>query len=148
MARLPRLCPIGIPQHIIQRGNNRQVCFASEDDFIAYVHWLTEYAKEFGVKVHAWVLMTNHVHLLATPMTEGGISKMMQALGRRYVRYFNYTYQRTGTLWEGRFKSCVISAEEYFFICQRYIELNPVRADMVAHPADYKWSSYRFHAQA
>ncbi|QRV22478.1 transposase [Marinomonas foliarum] len=147
MARLPRLCPIGIPQHIIQRGNNRQVCSASEDDFIAYVHWLTEYAQEFDVKVHAWVLMTNHVHLLATPMTEGGISKMMQALGRRYVRYFNYTYQRTGTLWEGRFKSCVINAEEYFFICQRYIELNPVRANMVGHPADYKWSSYRFHAQ-
>jgi putative transposase len=147
MARLPRLCPIGIPQHIIQRGNNRQVCFASEDDFIAYAHWLTEYAQEFNVKVHAWVLMTNHVHLLATPMSESGISKMMQALGRRYVRYFNYTYQRTGTLWEGRFKSCVINAEEYFFICQRYIELNPVRANMVGHPADYKWSSYRFHAQ-
>tara|TARA_R110001632_G_scaffold233172_1_gene378360 strand:- start:1824 stop:2525 length:702 start_codon:yes stop_codon:yes gene_type:complete len=147
MARLPRLCPIGIPQHIIQRGNNRQVCFASEDDFIAYAYWLTEYALQYQVKVHAWVFMTNHVHLLATPMTEGGISKMMQALGRRYVRYFNYTYQRTGTLWEGRFKSCVISAEEYFFICQRYIELNPVRANMVAHPADYKWSSYRFHAQ-
>lgn len=105
MARLPRLCPVGIPQHIIQRGNNRQVCFASEDDFIAYVHWLTEYAQQFGVKVHAWVLMTNHVHLLATPMIEHGISLMMQALGRRYVRYFNYTYQRTGTLWEGRFKS-------------------------------------------
>ncbi|WP_417504806.1 transposase [Marinomonas gallaica] len=147
MARLPRLCPIGIPQHIIQRGNNRQVCFASEDDFIAYAHWLTEYAHQYQVKVHAWVFMTNHVHLLATPMIEGGISKMMQALGRRYVRYFNHTYQRTGTLWEGRFKSCVISAEKYFFICQRYIELNPVRANMVSHPADYKWSSYRFHAQ-
>ncbi|WP_425641970.1 transposase [Marinomonas gallaica] len=136
MARLLRLCPIGIPQHIIQRGNNRQVCFASEDNFIAYAHWLTEYAHQYQVKVHAWVFMTNHVHLLATPMIEGGISKMMQALGRRYVRYFNYTYQRTGTLWEGRFKSCVISAEEYFFICQRYIELNPVRANMVSHPAD------------
>ena len=147
MARIPRLCPIGIPQHIIQRGNNRQVCFASEDDLIAYTHWLTEYAEQFQVKVHAWVFMTNHVHLLATPMMENGISLMMQALGRRYVRYFNYTYQRTGTLWEGRFKSCVICAEEYFFICQRYIELNPVRANMVSHPAEYKWSSYRFHAQ-
>ena len=119
MARLPRLCPVGIPQHIIQRGNNRQVCFVSEDDFIAYVHWLTEYAQKCNVKVHAWVLMTNHVHLLATPMMENGISLMMQALGRRYVRYFNYTYQRTGTLWEGRFKFCVINAEEYLFICQR-----------------------------
>lgn len=147
MARLPRLCPVGIPQHIIQRGNNRQVCFASEEDFIAYVHWLTEYAQQFSVKVHAWVLMTNHVHLLATPMMENGISLMMQALGRRYVRYFNYTYQRTGTLWEGRFKSCVINAEEYLFTCQRYIEQNPVRANMVNHPADYKWSSYRFHGQ-
>ncbi|WP_425641979.1 transposase [Marinomonas gallaica] len=147
MARLPRLCPIGIPQHIIQRGNNRQVCFAREDDFITYTHWLTEYAEQFQVKVHAWVFMTNHVHLLATPMIQNGISLMMQALGRRYVRYFNYTYQRTGTLWEGRFKSCVICAEEYFFICQSYIELNPVRANMVAHPIDYKWSSYQFHAQ-
>ncbi|NVK72152.1 MAG: transposase [Oceanospirillaceae bacterium] len=147
MARLPRLCLPGVPQHIIQRGNNRQVCFASEEDFIAYAHWLTEYSQKFNVTIHAWVFMTNHIHLLATPTTNNGISQMMQALGRRYVRYFNHTYQRSGTLWEGRFKSCLINASEYLLICQRYIELNPVRANMVNHPADYKWSSYRFHAQ-
>lgn len=147
MPRLPRLCLAGITQHIIQRGNNRQVCFGSEEDFITYAHWLAEYAKQFNVNIHAWVFMTNHIHLLATPTTDNGISQMMQAIGRRYVRYFNYTYRRSGTLWEGRFKSCLINAPEYLLICQRYIELNPVRANMVNHPADYKWSSYQFHAQ-
>lgn len=147
MARLPRLCLPGVPQHIIQRGNNRQVCFASEEDFIAYAHWLAEYSQKFNVTIHAWVFMTYHIHLLATPTTNNGISQMMQALGRRYVRHFNHTYQRSGTLWEGRFKSCLINASEYFIICQRYIELNPIRANMVNHPDDYKWSSYRFHAQ-
>lgn len=142
MARLPRLCLPGIPQHIIQRGNNRQVCFGSEEDFAAYAHWLAEYAKKYRVAIHAWVFMTNHVHLLATPETNDGISRLMQALGRHYVRYFNYTYRRTGTLWEGRFKSCVIDAENYLLVCQRYIELNPVRAGMTEDPADYAWSSY------
>lgn len=143
MARLPRVCLPGIPQHIIQRGNNRQVCFASEEDFAAYTHWLWEYSRKYDVAIHAWVFMTNHVHLLVTPQTENGVSRMMQSVGRRYVRYFNYTYKRTGTLWEGRFKSCVINAEQYLFVCQRYIELNPVRAGMVKGPADYPWSSYR-----
>ena len=143
MARLPRICLPGIPQHIIQRGNNRQVCFASEEDFAAYAHWLDECAQKHRVAIHAWVFMTNHVHLLATPETEAGISKMMQTLGRHYVRYFNYTYKRTGTLWEGRFKSCVVDAENYLLHCQRYIELNPVRAGMVETPGDYTWSSFR-----
>ena len=143
MARLPRLCLPGIPQHVIQRGTNRQICFASEEDMAAYAYWLDEYAKQFGVAVHAWVFMTNHVHLLVTPSTADGVSKMMQSLGRRYVRYFNFTYKRTGTLWEGRFKSCVVEAESYLLICQRYIELDPVRAGMVEAPQDYKWSSYR-----
>ncbi len=143
MARLSRVCLPGIPQHIIQRGNNRQICFASEEDFAAYAHWLHQYAKKFEVKIHAWVFMTNHVHLLATPATKSGISNMMQTLGRHYVRYFNYTYKRSGTLWEGRFKSCLIEAESYFLICQRYIELNPVRACMVESPSDYHWSSYQ-----
>ncbi len=143
MARLPRICLPGIPQHIIQRGNNRQACFASDEDFAAYAHWLNEYASEFRVEVHAWVFMTNHVHLLATPALEDGISQMMQAIGRRYVRYFNYAYRRSGTLWEGRFKSCVVEAENYLLLCQRYIELNPVRAGMVEAPSDYVWSSYR-----
>jgi len=142
MARLPRICLPGIPQHVVQRGNNRQACFGSEEDFVAYAHWLEEAANKYQVAIHAWVFMTNHVHLLMTPTTEDGISKMMQALGRQYVRYFNFTYKRSGTLWEGRYKSCVVDAENYLLMCQRYIELNPVRANMVEHPADYKWSSY------
>lgn len=148
MARLPRVCPPDIPQHIIQRGNNRQPCFASEQDMQCYIHLLDEYARECGVAVHAWVLMTNHVHLLATPAEEGGISRMMQALGRRYVRYFNREYSRTGTLWEGRFKSCLIDSEHYMLRCQRYIELNPVRAKMVEAPQDYFWSSYQCHGMS
>ena len=143
MARLPRICLPGIPHHIIQRGNNRQVCFASEEDFAAYAHWLDECSQKHSVAIHAWVFMTNHVHLLVTPETEDGISSMMQTLGRHYVRYFNYTYKRTGTLWEGRFKSCVVDADNYLLHCQRYIELNPVRAGMVEAPGDYAWSSFR-----
>jgi putative transposase len=108
MPRTLRICPVGIPQHIIQRGNNRQVCFANEEDFAAYAQWLHEAARRCAVDIHAWVFMSNHVHLLATPRQAGGISTMMQYLGRRYVRYFNSRYQRTGTLWEGRFKSCLI----------------------------------------
>ena len=148
MARLARLCLPGTPQHIIQRGNNRQPCFASDQDHAAYVHWLTEASKKYRVAIHAWVLMTNHVHLLATPAARDGLSKMMQVLGRRYVRYFNYRQRRTGTLWEGRFKSCVVDAEDYLLVCQRYIELNPVRAGMVKHPAEYRWSSYHTNALA
>ena len=143
MARLPRLCMPGIPQHIIQRGTNRQACFASEADFSAYAYWLNDCARKNRVAIHAWVFMTNHVHILATPECRQGVSRMMQTLGRHYVRYFNHTYRRTGTLWEGRFRSCVVSAEEYLLLCQRYIELNPVRAGMVATPEQYAWSSYK-----
>lgn len=143
MARLPRICLPDIPQHIIQRGVNRQACFADDEDFAAYAHWLDESARKYQVAIHAWVFMTNHVHLLVTPKTSNGISSMMQTLGRQYVRYFNHTYQRTGTLWEGRFKSCVIHAEDYLLTCQRYIELNPVRAGMVEKPEAYRWSSYQ-----
>lgn len=146
MARLPRVCPIGIPQHVIQRGNNHQACFASTQDFATYAHNLRMFAHEFEVEIHAWVFMTNHVHLLCTPRSDNGISKMMQALGRKYVRYFNITYQRTGTLWEGRFKSCLIEDEAYLLQVYRYIELNPVRAGMVDNPADYQWSSYQVNA--
>lgn len=146
MARLNRLCPAGIPQHIIQRGNNRQVCFNGDEDMVAYAGWLKEFSVKFQVDIHAWVFMTNHVHLLATPRIENGISKMMQSLGRQYVRYFNYTYKRSGTLWEGRFKSCVIQSADYLLKCYRYIELNPVRASMVNYPDEYRWSSY--HANA
>jgi putative transposase len=146
MARLPRACPIGVPQHIIQRGNNRQVCFASEEDFATYVGWLKEYAKKYQVEIHAWVLMTNHVHLLCTPQILNGVSLMMQSLGRQYVRYFNFSYKRTGTLWEGRYKSCLVQADDYLLQLYRYIELNPVRAGMVDEPSEYKWSSYQINA--
>lgn len=146
MARLSRICIPGISQHVIQRGNNRQICFASDEDFAVYAHWLDEYAKKFDVAIHAWVFMTNHVHLLMTPSSGDGVSRLMQSLGRSYVRYFNKTYRRSGTLWEGRFKSSVIDSEHYLLLCQRYIELNPVRAGMVDLPEEYVWSSY--HANA
>ena len=143
MARLPRVCLPGIPLHVIQRGNNRQVCFGSDDDIATYAQWLEQFSKEAQIAVHAWVFMTNHVHLLVTPETPDGVSRMMQALGRNYVRYFNRTYRRTGTLLEGRFKSCLVDTEGYFLTCQRYIELNPVRAGMVVSPEGYPWSSYQ-----
>ncbi|GAA5525253.1 hypothetical protein Maes01_01818 [Microbulbifer aestuariivivens] len=146
MARLPRIAPVGVPQHVIQRGNNRQVCFGCEDDFIAYAGWLRDYAEEYAVEVHAWVFMTNHVHLLVTPLEERAVSKMMQALGRMYVRYFNGAYQRSGTLWEGRYRSCLVQSEDYLLHCYRYIELNPVRAGMVKDPGKYCWSSYGANA--
>ncbi len=146
MARLHRIAPLGIPQHIIQRGNNRQVCFASEQDLALYASMLEEYSRQYSVAVHAWVFMTNHVHLLVTPHETSGISNMMQAVGRRYVRYFNREYQRSGTLWEGRYKSSLVQSDKCLLQCQRYIELNPVRAGMVSDPADYVWSSYQCHA--
>jgi putative transposase len=146
MARLSRVSPVGVPEHIIQRRNNRQVCFAGEKDMRAYLGWLKEYSKKHSVEVHAWVLMTNHVHLLCTPRVEGAVSKMMQSIGRVYVRYFNYTYQRSGTLWEGRYRSCLVQDEQYLLTLYRYIELNPVRAEMVADPSDYSWSSYACNA--
>jgi len=113
----------GVPQHIIQRANNRQVCFASEKDFVVYVEWLEEYYKKYQVDIHAWVLMTNHVHLLCTLRANNGISLMMQSLGSQYVRYFNASYKRVGTLWEGRYKSCLVQTEGYLLQLYRYIEL-------------------------
>jgi putative transposase len=146
MARLPRISPVDVPVHIIQRGNNRQVCFATEDDYGAYAGWLARYAKICRVDIHAWVMMSNHVHLLCTPRQAGSLSLMMQSLGRCYVRYFNREYQRSGTLWEGRYKSCLIQQERYLLEVYKYIELNPVRAEMVADPEDYRWSSYHVNA--
>jgi len=148
MPRKSRVCPPGFPVHVVQRGNNRQVCFADDADLKAYAHWLREAADKYSVAIHAWVFMTNHVHLLVTPSSADGLSRCMQYLGRHYVRRFNYRYRRTGTLFEGRFKSGIVQSREYLLICQRYIELNPVRAGMVNDPADYTWSSYRAHAFA
>lgn len=147
MARKPRFTIPGIPQHIIQRGNNRDPCFFSEADYARYLEILQEAADKNTAAIHSYVLMTNHVHLLATPGHENAISLMMQDIGRKYVRYINHTYQRSGTLWEGRFKASLIDSEAYLLTCMRYIELNPVRATMVVHPAEYRWSSYHANAQ-
>ena len=146
MPRKPRASAAGVAEHVIQRGNNRQVIFANEEEQKAYVTWLKQYAEKYQVAIHAWVLMINHVHLLCTPSDSTGISQMMQSLGRMYVMYFNRRYQRTGTLWEGRYKSCLVEEEAYLLKLYRYIELNPVRAGMVSEPADYSWSSYQCNA--
>ena len=146
MARQPRFVLPGQPQHVIQRGNNRQAIFCSPNDYEYYLEKLLMAAKEYECHIHSYVLMTNHVHLLLTPLFENSISKVMQVVGRYYVQYFNYHYHRTGTLWEGRYKASLIDTEHYLFRCMRYIELNPVRARMVIHPSEYHWSSYRHNA--
>ncbi len=146
MPRQARFCPAGLPVHLFQRGNNRQAIFTCDDDLAAYAHWLAEGAERFGVSVHGWVFMTNHVHLLATPSHDESLSRLMQFLGRLYVRHFNYRYTRSGTLFEGRFKTCIVQEDRYMLACLRYIELNPVRAGMVGDPGDYRWSSFRAHA--
>jgi putative transposase len=146
MARQPRFVLPGHPQHVIQRGNNRHVIFADEADYQFYRDTLVEACDRFGCRVHAYVQMTNHVHLLMTPDSEAGIGKVMQSLGRRYVRYFNYRYRRTGTLWEGRYKASLLDTEPYLLTCYRYIELNPVRAGVVSRPDEYRWSSYQCNA--
>jgi len=143
MARLPRLNLAGAPQHILQRGNNRQVCFFEEQDYKVYLVKLLEYSKKYEVDIHAFVLMTNHVHLLVTPSTSQGVSQMMQSLGRYYVRYINVKYKRSGTLWEGRYKSTIVQTDLYFLCVMRYIEMNPVRAKMVEIATEYPWSSFR-----
>jgi len=147
MARLPRFIIPGQPQHVIVRGNNRAPIFCTEDDYRFYHEKLKQACDKHQCDVHAYVLMTNHVHLLITPNTEQGLGKTMQMLGRYYVQYFNHTYQRTGTLWEGRYKATLIDSEQYLLTCYRYIELNPVREEgMADHPSGYPWSSYRYNA--
>jgi len=148
MPRKPRFFLPGIPVHVVQRGNNRQAVFFADDDCRAYLGWLEEACQRYGCEVHAYVLMTNHVHLLMTPCERDSVSRAMQYVGRRYVPYVNSCYRRSGTLWEGRFKACLIDGPDYLLICHRYIELNPVRAGMVALPDQYPWSSYRRNALA
>jgi putative transposase len=146
MPRRARLSLSDVPLHIIQRGNNRSACFYADEDYALYLHHLKELALRFHCAVHAYVLMTNHVHLLLTPAQEDGASLLMKHLGQRYVQYINRTYRRSGTLWEGRFRSCLAQSEDYVLACYRYIELNPARANMVSRPEDYRWSSYRANA--
>lgn len=147
MPRKHRMYVPGMPCHVIQRGNNRTACFFSGQDKAFYLECLQGACEDNAVAIHAYVLMTNHVHLLLTPCTETGISQVMQSIGRRYVQHVNYTYCRSGTLWEGRHKSSLVDADGYLLMCMRYIELNPVRAQMVKHPKHYQWSSYRVNAE-
>jgi putative transposase len=136
-----------VPLHVIQRGNNRGLCFRADADRLLYLRLLAEAATRHRCAIHAYVLMPNHVHLLATPERFGGVAGMMQDVGRRYVRLFNDSYDRTGTLWEGRYKSSLIDSESYLLTCHRYIESNPVRAQLVPGPEQYPWSSHRHYAR-
>ena len=145
MARLPRLIVPHQPHHVIQRGAGRQAVFLEADDYLVFLKYLKESARQFKVAIHAYVLMPNHIHLLASPADQTGMARMMQWIGRFYVPYFNHKYGRVGTLWQGRYKAAVIDSEHYFLLCARYIELNPVRAGLVTQAEDYRWSSFRHH---
>ncbi|MBC7502725.1 MAG: transposase [Herminiimonas sp.] len=145
MARLPRLVVPHQPHHIIQRGNGRNTVFYDTEDHLVFLMRLREAARQYKVAIHAYVLMSNHIHVLASPADATGLARMMQWIGRHYVPYFNRKYSRAGTLWEGRYRATVLDSERYFMTCSRYIELNPVRAGMVDGPGDYPWSSYAHH---
>lgn len=146
MARKPRFDLPGLPRHVVQRGNNRQACFFSAKDYQYYLALLEAQAQACHCDVHAYVLMTNHVHLLVTPNESGALPRLMQHLGSCYVRHINRSYERTGTLWEGRYRSCLVAQDRYLLSCYRYIELNPVRAGMTERPDDYAYSSFRANA--
>ena len=147
MARLKRTSPVGVPVHILLKSNNLQKCFNASVDYAAFLWWLREYSEKYNVDVHAWVLLENQVHLLSTPNVEGAISNMIQAVGRQYVRFFNYQNQRTGTLWEGRFRSCLIQPNHYLLELYRYIEMKPVRLSIVSDAGNYAWSSFQVNAK-
>jgi putative transposase len=146
MARLPRLIIPNVAVHVVQRGVDRQACFRCDTDHLVYLSNLAELSAESQCAIHAYCLMTNHVHLLLTPMHGKSCAVLMRELGKRYVPYYNRRYSRTGTLWEGRFKSCLVDTAAHVLACHRYIELNPVRAGMVGTPAAYPWSSYAANA--
>ena len=147
MPRRARQVVAGIPLHIIQRGHNRQACFFADADYVYFLRQLEEQATNHGCSIHAYVLMTNHIHILLTPNDKDSVSLLMKYVNQRYVRYVNRIYERTGTLWEGRFKSCLTPSDRYALACYRYIELNPVRANIVKHPMHYRWSSYSANAE-
>ena len=146
MPRQPRFILPGYPQHAIIRGNDRTPIFRAYSDYQFFLHCLEEACDKHECELHAYVLMTNHVHLLTTPQTKEGLGKAMQMIGRYYVQYFNRKYERTGTLWEGRYKASLIDSDLYLLTCYRYVELNPVRANMVSRPEDHHWSSYGHNA--
>lgn len=146
MPRLPRPDLPDIPQHVVQRGNNRLPCFMTDHDRCVYLELLGQTLLRYDCQLHAYVLMSNHVHLLLTPASAGAVPRLMQTFGRNYAKTFNCTHGRSGTLWEGRYKSCLVDSETYLLACSRYIELNPVRAWLTDDPARYRWSSYRANA--
>ena len=148
MARLPRVILAGYPLHIMVRGNNSQEIFLSDDERRSYLEWLRDAAREYELAIHAYVLMPSHVHILATPKTNLSATRTMQSVGRRYAQMFNQKHKRTGTVWEGRFKSALIDPEMYLLLCQKYIEQNPVRSGLVQNPDDWPWSTYRHHVGA
>ena len=147
MPRKPRFYLPNVPVHIVQRGHSREPVFFEDSDYRAYMDWMGEAAEHYKCTIHAYVLMTNHIHILVTPKHKDSISLMMQFIGRRYVPYINHSYGTSGSIWQGRYKSSLIQDDPYLLTCMRYIELNPVRADMVNSPAQYRWSSYRANAQ-
>ena len=142
MPRKPRFYLPDVPVHIVQRGHSREPVFFDSQDYATYAYWVSEAGTRYGVSIHAFVLMTNHVHLLATPSDISGISLFMQYVGRRYVPYINHKYGKSGSIWEGRYKASMVDEAEYFLTVMRYIELNPVRAGMVDVPGHYRWSSF------
>ena len=146
MPRRPRVVLPGVPLHVTQRGVDRAACFFDVGDRVFWLAQLAELAAALDVRVHAYVLMTNHIHLLLTAATADGLARLMKLLGQRYVAHVNRVYARTGTLWEGRYRSCLVESERYLLGCMRYVELNPVRAGLVAHPRDWPWSSFRANA--
>ncbi len=146
MARSQRADFANFPQHVVQRGVDRQATFFCDADYRVYLSYLREASRKHDCSIHAYVLMTNHVHLLMTTSTDGGVGRLMQWLGGCYVRYINASRNRTGGLWEGRYRSSLVDTQQYLLACYRYVELNPVRAQMVEHPEDYPWSSYRRNA--
>lgn len=148
MARLQRVVLPGYPLHIMVRGHNSQDIFISDEEKKSYLEWLKDAAREYELAIHAFALMPNHVHILATPKTSQSASKVMQSIGRRYAQLFNQTHGSSGTVWEGRFKSCLIDPDAYFLLVQKYIEQNPVRTGLVQKPEEWAWSSYRHHAGA
>jgi putative transposase len=147
MPRRPRLAFAGIPWHIVQRGVARSTCFRAPLDYERFLFELARRSRELDVAVHAYVLMTNHVHILVTPTSLDGCARLMKGVGQTYAQFFNRNYQRTGTLWEGRFRSSIVKSSAYVLACHRYIEQNPVRAGLVGHPRDYVWSSYLANAE-
>lgn len=146
MPRRARMYVAGLPYHVVQRGNNREACFVEPENYQFYLELWQQMTGRYGVAVHAYCLMTNHVHFLVTPQRKESISDTMKVVGSRYAQYINLRYQRTGTLWEGRHRASLVQSERYLLCCYRYIELNPVRAGMVERPEEYQWSSYGVNA--